>query len=86
MGSSSENWLHNATIQRLQAKEKQEEDRNLFLSPISHCSSQLTPDILKYHRGRTYGLSDLLEMFQTYILFIRKEEHKIDFLTSFQKC
>ncbi|XP_078313814.1 uncharacterized protein LOC111129947 isoform X3 [Crassostrea virginica] len=64
VGSSSENWLHNATIQRLQAKEKQEEDRNLFLSPMSHCSSQLTPDILKYHRGRTYESSPEISTFE----------------------
>lgn len=69
VGPSSEDWFPDATTQKLQAKQREKEERNLFMSPVSQCSSQLTPDILKFHRGRTYGLfSSHTEHSQTLLL------------------
>jgi hypothetical protein len=39
VGLTSEDWLQNATLQKLQAKKKDSE-KDVFVSPVSHCSSQ----------------------------------------------
>nr|XP_034317664.1 breast cancer type 2 susceptibility protein homolog isoform X2 [Crassostrea gigas] len=64
VGPSSEDWFQVATTQKLQAKQREKEERSLFMSPVSQCSSQLTPDILKFHRGRTYESSPEISTFE----------------------
>uniref|UniRef100_K1RH48 Breast cancer type 2 susceptibility-like protein n=1 Tax=Magallana gigas TaxID=29159 RepID=K1RH48_MAGGI len=64
VGPSSEDWFQVATTQKLQAKQREKEERSLFMSPVSQCSSQLTPDILKFHRGGTYESSPEISTFE----------------------
>ncbi|XP_061173343.1 breast cancer type 2 susceptibility protein-like, partial [Saccostrea echinata] len=63
VGPSCEDWLQSATLRRLDDK-KREEERDLFISPVSQCSSQLTPDILKFHRGRKFESSPEVSTFE----------------------